>query len=71
MGKIQILALGFGVALAIENFVPGFFSGAVRRFQINSLLGQFRKQEQQESVMKVEDVSASQTSPNFSPPGGL
>ena len=66
--------LALASAIALETFVPGFFSNAARQFRIRSLIGEFREQEQQEFTMKVEDVVAAQApSPTNEalPPGGL
>jgi len=69
--RLQTIGVAVLSSVALEVFIPGFWNNVAQQFRINALLGQFREQEEQEFMMKVEDVTAAQTSPNFSPPGGL
>jgi len=54
--KLGLLALG-GVILVNS----GLLSSITQQLRIRELIGQFRKQEQDEFVMKVEDAAAAST----------
>jgi len=71
--KIQVIGLAFASAIALEAFVPGFFSNAARQLRINFLINELRGVQNTIFREKVEEVTASQTpSPtNEAIPGGL
>jgi len=71
--KLQIAGVTILSGAIIELISPGFFSSVVQQLRIRSLLGSFRKQEQQEFDAKVEELVATTTpSPNQQMiPGGL
>jgi len=59
--RLQVIGIAVASVIAITTFRPGLLSSIAQQLRINSLLGQFRKQEEQEFKMKVEDVTAAQT----------
>lgn len=71
--KLQAVGLVALSAVALEVFSPGLFSNVVQKFRIDSLIRGIRKEEQQESDLRVEELVATVTpAPNQKMiPGGL
>jgi len=64
--KLGLLALA-GVILVNS----GLLSSITQQLRIRELIGQFRKQEEQEFMMKVEDAAAASAPVPDIVPGGL